>query len=183
MDAAVDIQSELELMPIAALLEQLTQLFDDELERQELVLAVCRAQGEAARAHDAPALEARTQSLAALMDDALAAERRRIGLLRGIVEHIGLPVELQTLTDLIRAVPDPWHRRMKEFQERIRATLTQTRAVVRENATYMRRSLKTFNQTIEGFTGEPVASAGSYTAEGDAPVRKTGTPAVIDARG
>lgn len=183
METAVQTESELKPTPIAKLLEQLSNLFDDELERQELVLAVCCAQGEAARAHDANALEARTRSLATLMDDALGAERRRVGLLRDIVEHFSLPVELQTLSDLIRVVPEPWHRRMKEFQERIRATLAQTRSIVRENAAYMRRSLKSFNHTLDGLTGEPTTPAGSYTAEGDTPVRETGTPAVIDARG
>lgn len=103
------------------------------------------------------------------MDEALEAERHRVALLRDIVAHFGLPMECQTLSDLIRAVPDPWHRRMKEFQTRIRETLAQTRTIVRENAGYMRRSLKTFNQTIDGLTGEPA--------------RKTGTPAMIDARG
>ena len=35
-----------------ALLDKLCDLFDDELERQETILSLCRSQTEAARAHD-----------------------------------------------------------------------------------------------------------------------------------
>ncbi len=45
-------QTQLGTTDIAGNLDELCALFDEELERQEIVLANCRAQGEAARLHD-----------------------------------------------------------------------------------------------------------------------------------
>lgn len=165
-----------------ALLERLCRLFDDELERQENVLALCRAQGEAVRAHDVEAMEGRTRALVVLVEDAKKAERERIEILRRVVEVTGLPEDRQTLSDLISAVPGPWNDRMAEFQSRIRRTLGDTRAVARENAALMRHSLRVVNRSVRTATGADAVTE-TYDAEGRGPFLAGRAPAVLDAQG
>jgi len=164
------------------LLDALCDLFDDEADRQEAVLAISIAQGRAARAHDIAALEAKTQALTLLIREAAQQERDRIRLVTAVVAAYGLPWEKQTLSDLIETVPDPWKRRMAEFQERMVATLEQTRRVTRENRRYMRGTLKVVHQALDLLQPESGAP-GDYDASGEAPRRPGNPPSFIDRKG
>lgn len=165
------------------LLDALCASFDGELERQENVLALCRAQGEAVCAHDIEAIEARTRALVVLVEDALGAEGERLPFLGEVVEYFALPVEKQTLTDLIAVSPEPWRRRMAEFQQRIQKTLEETRKVVRENAGLMRRSLRIVDSSLQLVMGTEAETAPAYEDTGGEPARTGRKPAMIDARG
>jgi len=164
------------------LLDALCDLFDDERERQENVLAVSIAQGEAARAHDIELLEAKTEALTLLIREAARQERERISLVSAVVERYGLPFERQTLSDLIRIVPDPWARRMQEFQASMVSTLEQTRRVTRENRRLMRRSLKVVQRTLALLQPDS-HPAGDYDATGEQPAPRGLVPSFIDQRG
>ena len=165
------------------LLEALCQLFDEELERQENVLGICKDQGDAARQHDTQRLQARTQALVTLVEDALEAERERVALLRRVVDHFSLPVKKQTLSDLIEIAAEPWRKRLKEFQSRIQKTLTQTRSAVMENADHIRRSLRIVDDSLKTVLGPAVALPGAYEGDGKAPGMLQHEPALIDTRG
>lgn len=147
-------------------LETLCELFDGELERQVQVLAVVRAQGDAARAQDVDSLHARTAALTILMHESLLSERRRINLLPGIARHFELVAGEETLSALIRAVPEPWRRRMEEFQVEIRKVLDLTQQTIRTNAVFIRGALRRSESALSAVSGEPGASAGVYDADG-----------------
>ena len=164
-------------------LHDLCDLFDEELERQNLVLVACQAQGEAARAHDLEYLEARTASLTILMEESFKAEEARLKLLRKVVEQLGLNAERQTLSDLISAAPEPWRLRMAGFQSDIRSTLAKIRTAVRSNSRYMRSTLRRVNKTVDTFTGTPHEYNGSYDAAGAESSRRGHAAFLIDAVG
>lgn len=163
-------------------LGRLCVLFDEELERQQNVLAVCLAQGEAARVHDVAAIEARTKALWLLVEDAKEAEGERIAVLRRVVGHTGLPGESQTLSDLILAAPEPWKGRMAAFQNRIKEILGKTQAATRENANRMRGSLRIINGSVRILASGGPASE-TYAADGKGPVEGVRTRALLDAQG
>ncbi len=165
------------------LLDALCQLFDEELERQENVLGICKDQGDAARQHDTQRLEVRTQALVTLVEDALEAERERVTLLRRVVDHFSLPVKKQTLSDLIEIAAEPWSKRLKEFQTRIQKTLTQTRSTVLENADHIRRSLRVVDDSLNTVLGPAVVLPGAYEGDGKEPGILQREPALIDTRG
>lgn len=167
----------------AELLDELCALFDEELARQENVEQLCRAQGEAARAQDPEGLEAHSQALSILISEAVKSEKARIRVSEAVVSQLGLSSSEQTLTELIARTPEPWKRRMVEFQTRIKAVLESTREAVRDNAGYIRECLRVVNGALGTFTGQDDAKAMSYDAEGKE-ARSTGRrPALIDAQG
>ncbi len=170
-------------MSIEDLLEHLCEHFDDELERQQNVLVVCRAMGQGARAQDHEYLEAKTAALHVLLRQAIAAEQVRLALVRAVVEHYALPADAQTLSGLIAAVPEPWHQRMQEFQVLMRATLETTRRLVRENNRVLRRSLYVVNQTLAAMALCEPGAAGAYDGTGGEIVRVQSMPALVDQRG
>lgn len=169
--------------PADQLFDSLCALFDDELERQENVLAVCRAQGDAARIHDIPTVEARTQALVHLVEDAFEAEKMRVDLLSRVVEYFELPIKKQTLSELIELATEPWRNRLKDFQTRIKTTLAETQKVVIENADYMRRSLKVVDESLrEAVDGIPVLPE-AYEVDGKSQRTVGRRAALIDTRG
>ena len=149
-------------------LDSLCSLLDVELRRQQQVLALSRAQGEAVRHQDRPSLEQKSQELAAVLDEAIHAERRRLRLLDAIVAHYRLPVEQQTLSFLIATVPAPWSERLRTFQVEVKAVLAEVRQVVEDNQRAMRHSLRIVNNALQGLTN---AADSGYNAEG----RQSGT--------
>jgi len=165
------------------LLNQLCDLFEIELTRQNRILDMCRAQRNAARTDDIEALEANTAGLAGLVRDTAQAEHARHELLRQVVDHLELPVERQTLADLTAAAPEPWRGRLRAFQEHFRATLAATREVVRESARVIRRRLSILEQCMDIFdqcTGGPCRA---YNAAGDENRKRNAIPALIDRKG
>lgn len=167
----------------AKLFDDLCALFDVELARQENVEQLCRAQGVAAREQDPEGLEAHTQALSLLVADAVEAEKERIRMSEAVVSHLGLSSSEHTLTDLIARTPEPWKRRMLEFQTRIKAVLESTREAVRENAGYIRQCLKVVDGAVRMFTGQDDENAKSYDAGGKEAASTRGGPVLIDAQG
>lgn len=165
------------------LLETLCDIFADELERQENVLSICRSQGEAAQAHDHEYLENRTQSLVVLLDDANKAQHTRIKVLAEVVAMFNLPPEEQSLSHLVTVAPEPWRRRLSDFQRSIRGTLNETKEVVRTNASLMRRNLRVIDQTLEVVKGDAGPKVKSYNPDGKERKEQLADAALIDTQG
>jgi flagellar biosynthesis/type III secretory pathway chaperone len=163
-------------------LDALCGHFDRELERQEIVLALVQAQRLAITAGDSEVLEARTQSLQHVIREAVDAESDRLALLQDTVAHFRLPVERQTLTHLIGEVPEPWKRRLQEFQTDLKQTLYQIRDVERGNARLLRRSMRRLNGTLR-ILGDSFKPSDSYTASGSERGARPRGPLVMDQRG
>ena len=168
---------------IAGLLDELCALFDDELERQENVLRVCQAQGAAARAHDIDVLEARTAALSALLEEEAESESRRLELFGALVRAYALPLERQTLTHLIAAMPEPWRRRAGEFQSRVREVLEESRRTVRRDARVMRQSSRLANTAVAALAGAAGEPGWGYDAEGAEPPSQIAPSTVMDTQG
>lgn len=183
LQTSADIKGMDKPIMIEETLDTLCGLFQDELERQELVLAVLRSQQEAALAQDAPAVESKTAALQALIEESVHAEGQRHPVLRRVVEHYALPVERQTLSELIRVTPEPWRSRITDFQTRIRATVAKTQALVRENGGVFRRSLKIVDECLDILDCAAKTDAARYDAHGIRRGRVERGPIAIDARG
>ncbi len=168
---------------IGEMLDALCDYFDDELERQQNVLVVCRAIGLAARSQDLEYLEARTEALQLLLNDAIEAEQTRLELVSEVVDWYQLPVEEQTLTGLINHVPMPWEQRLREFQVLMRATLESTRRLVRENNQVLKRSMSVVTRTLSAMAQCQPDSHGQYNEQGGDAARLRSTPTLIDQRG
>ncbi|MCH8203677.1 MAG: hypothetical protein IID09_00865 [Candidatus Hydrogenedentes bacterium] len=168
---------------LTAALDQLCSHFDAELVRQRAVLDACRVQGEAMRAHDMEALDAASKGLMALMEDALAAEKDRLRLLREVVEPFRLEVERQTLTALIEAVPEPWSSRMQAFQTEIREVLAATRSEVRRHAGFLGRAGRIIERSVSAIIGCAPLEGDAYDREGKEPARGHRSPALVNTLG
>ncbi len=171
------------MTPAESVLEKLCDHFDDELERQENMLALCIAQGEAARAHDLEFLEAKTAAMMALQQEAIDAEAERLSLVCQVVDAYDLPVEKQTLSDLIRIAPEPWKRRLGEFQTKMREVIESVRKVSQENAGLMRRSQRVVNDALNTVMRFNPAGGGRYDASGHAEPVFAARAAFVDHRG
>jgi hypothetical protein len=165
---------------IDPVLQSLCALLEDEQERQDTVLTLCIAQGKAAMGHDVETLEARTAALNLCIEESLASEKERLGLLREIVHYYELPVEQQTMSHLIEVVHEPWSTRLSDFQSRIRETLSETARMVRQNNRTMRHSIKIVNDALSCVTR---FSASQYDARGEEHQGASASPNVMDQRG
>ena len=165
------------------LLEALCYLLDDELERQENILALCQAQGEAARRHDIEYLEARTGALMALLQETAQSEVLRHRLLDQIASHAALPNRELTLTELISLAHEPWSSRLTHFQARFQETLRATRSVVQANAAVLRTSLHVVSQAMRTLEQCAAPEGAAYTAAGAGASGVSSQPTMIDRRG
>ena len=163
------------------LLESLCALFDEELERQETLLALTKAQGEAAVARDTAALEARTAAIRSLVAEALRAEPVRLELVSAIVEAYALPEQQQTLSGLIAAAEEPWKSRLRWHQERFRAVLAETQASVRSNHRVITRLSRGATTLLRLFTGTPDSPC--YGARGSACADSHAAPRLVNQAG
>ena len=134
---------------VASDLNALCDLLDDELERQHCIFENVTAQGLAARAQDLPELDKRTAALSLLMHDSLRSEQDRLRLLGAIVKYFELSGADQTLSNLVGAVPDPWKRRLAEFQRALQKTVGASREEIHRNAVVMRTTLKRVDSAME----------------------------------
>jgi hypothetical protein len=166
-----------------ALFEALCYLLDDELERQENILALCQAQGEAARRHDIEYLEARTGSLAPLLQETAQSEILRQRLIEQIASQATLSGGPPTLTQLISVANEPWSSRLRHFQTRFQETLGRTRAVVQSNAPVLRASLHVISQAVRTLERCAWPEGAAYTAAGVGPAKANAQPTLIDRRG
>ena len=164
-------------------LDTLCQVFDDQLERQECMLAVCTAQGDAARVHDIAELDARSEAMQTLIQETVDGEQQRLTLIAQVVAELELQIEDQTLTGLIAAVADPWKGRMAEFQLRIRTVLLRTQMVVRENHRMMQRSLRVVDRAMGALLENGPAMRPNYAANGTEHARDHFPASMIDQRG
>lgn len=164
-------------------LDQLCTLLDEEVERQENVLAVVRGQGEAARTRNLEALNARTSALSALMAEGIEAEQRRIQVVTELVAAYALPMEEQTLTHLIGHAPEPWKHRLAEAQARLRSTVHESQRVVRANELVVRRGLRNVTEVLETFGEQLGMGRPAYDARGNERTGVATRPAMLDSRG
>ena len=160
--------------------ERLCEVLDAELERQELVLAVLRAQRNAMLARDVEYLEAKTEALGALVRDVHRAQEARLAVLGDVVAAMGLPVERQTMTGLIAAAQEPWKSRLRELQKQLRAAVRESSGLVRSNAVLLRRSMQVVNKCLD--TLQQCEAAAEYDARGGEPERPR-EAALIDQKG
>ncbi|MDQ1257781.1 MAG: Flagellar protein FlgN [Candidatus Hydrogenedentes bacterium] len=165
------------------LLERLCNHLADEFEHQQIALALCRAQGEALRAHDTEYLEAKTEALNALVNDRAEAESLRNTLVRAVASSLGLPASQSTLTALAEAVSEPWKSRLQEAQMQIRKVVSETRAVVRSNAGIVRASIRVVEETMHAFEEAVFSARGEYTPRGANRPGQQRMPALIDQKG
>lgn len=163
------------------LLEKLCGGLEDEIERQETVLAVCRAQIEAIGAQDLNALDARTAALDILVRDAAHAQAARVGVIAKVAVQLDLPPNRRTLGALLEVAPAPWDARLRDIQKRLDRAMGETRRVVRLNARTIRRSLD-FNQRLLACMATGPNLQPAYGERGTAPGIAS-EPAVIDRRG
>lgn len=163
------------------LFDKLCGGLEDEIERQETVLAVCRAQIDAIGARDVNALEARTAALDILVRDAAHAQAARTSAVARIAVQLALPPERRTLAALIAAAPETWGARLRDIQARLHRCMAETRRAVRLNARTIRRSLD-FNQRLLACIATGPNTQPAYGERGMAP-GIAGAPAVIDQRG
>jgi hypothetical protein len=169
-------------MAVSDLLDSLCAYFDDELERQENVLALTRAQGRAARFYDLEALEAHTKALELLIQDAVAAEAVRLKLVRELVVELGLPLERHTLGGLVDAAPEPWKSRMRDFQCRMRDLVRENRTASTENRVLLRRGLRVVNDALTSIIRCLTTAESAYTANGVETSARTIAAGLIDER-
>ena len=168
---------------LAGQFEALCAVFDDDLERQENMLSLCRAQGRAAIEHDIELLEARTEAMTALVHEATESERLRVALATVLVQALRLPEAQQTLSGLIAVAPEPYRNRLADFQARIQVVLMDTREVVRANHLILRRSSRIVSDALEALVDCTPPPRGQYDARGDAPQGHSQQPALLDQRG
>ena len=128
-------------------------------------------------------LQDKTAALEILIREAKEAEAERMCVLRQVVEHLELPPERQTMTELIGVAPEPWSSRLRDFQQRIRETVNETHALVRGNRRVLRHSLRVVDQCVNALQHCSEANAGDYTASGDENRPRQGAPALLDQKG
>lgn len=164
-------------------LEALCVLLEEELERQEMVLAITLAQGQAARSHDIEHLEAKTAALTACLEEGARAEKTRLALLREVVDGLGMPESDQTLTGLVAAAPAPWSQRLAHFQVRMQEVVSQTKLAVRDNNRIMRGSLRVVHGTMAILARHLPMEGEGYTANGGERARGMRAPSLLDQKG
>lgn len=162
------------------LLEKLSSGLEDEIERQETVLAVCRAQIDAIGARDLNIFEARTAAMDILVREAARAQVARVGIIAIVAAQLELLPEKRTLTGLIEAVPAPFDARLRDIRKRLNRAVEETRRVVRLNARTIRRSLD-FNQRMLACIAMAPSTEPSYDERGIS--AGVAEPAMIDQRG
>ena len=168
---------------MTSLLEALCYLLDDEVERQENILMLCRAQGDAARRHDIERLEAQTGSLVPLLQEAAQGEVLRSRLLSQIACETSLSNPRPSMSDLISVAEEPWRSRLRRLQTRFHETLEATRDVVRGNAGVLRGSLRVIAQAMATLDHCVMTQGPAYTAAGAGPAGGSAEPTMIDRRG
>lgn len=165
-------------------LTRLCAHFEEELQRQKLVSAICLEQGAAARAHNIADMNEKTHSLVELMDAALEHEKERLTLLKRIVNYYQLPEKNHTLSELIKAVPAPWKFHMQRFQSSIQKVLQQTQETVRNNEGFMRNASEKLDASIKKISGPEKSKDPSYSSNGNLNEESNhSTPTMLNAVG
>lgn len=169
-------------MNIQDSLDQLCELLDAELSRQQAVLSQLEDQAAAAAVHDVDALDACTAELRRLQHESMLSEQDRLELLRPIVSHYGLTGADQTLSNLVTKVPDPWKSRLSRFQKELRMTVQAARVRSRDNSVHLRGSLRRVGKALDHVLGSDSPEGDNYGARG-ADVSRRPPAAILDAMG
>lgn len=162
------------------MLERLQTLLEDEIERQRTILAVCQAQGDAARVGDIDYLEAKTAILIEMLQEASAAERERDRVVGQLATASGCP--LATLSDLVAVAAEPYGSRLRHIQRQLLQVLAETRKVVHSNTVLFRGGLRIVTQTLRALDQATEPESATYDAAAGG-ARRLPRPAVIDQRG
>jgi hypothetical protein len=168
---------------LKATLDALCSLFDDELERQQTLLALCVSQGKAAQTHDLEYLEAKNSAIAILLRDAEQAECERTCLVDIVAAAYGLPNDRQRLSAMIAVIPDPWKSRMRDFQICARAVLANIQRTANENARIIRLSMQVIHESLSLVVKCMKPAQAQYDARGAEASRAGNAPSLIDHRG
>jgi hypothetical protein len=163
-----------------AALERLCSVLDQELERQELLHGIVRAQHAAIREQDYQTLEARTEAIAVLARDSRDAESERHALFDQLAAAYELPAGGRNMSGLIAACPAPFSRRLKELQAALRGLLEATQQQVQDNARLVQRSLRVVKVSLAA--AQPDSQPTGYPGM-HAPGGGKSAPVLIDQRG
>jgi hypothetical protein len=166
-------------------LDLLIRHLEDEAERQETVVVLCREQMEAARTHDYERLIERTTALEILNRDALSAHGERTRLLADVVRVTGVTVDSENvrLADVAAGMPEPWRSRVMDLRNRIRTATSESAALVRSNSVWFRHALRVM-ANMRGVVSQFVQTQpGQYDARGLDAASGGLVPAVVDQRG
>ncbi len=168
--------------------EALFSLLEEEIVRQETVLAATRRQGEAARARDMKALEEQTASLMALAQEAAHADAARKRALRQILGVGAAPGA--ALSEVIALAPEPYASHLRDLRTRLRLLLNAVREETRANTAWMRMSLKVVGRLLSAVEPYLQAWPAGYGANGaivaiagQEPASSGMRPALIDRKG
>lgn len=157
--------------------------FETELERQETILSLSIAQGQAARAHDLEYLEAKTAALSRLTAENAQAEPARQDLVRQLAEYYDLEVLNPTLSALIAVAPGTFALRLRELQGRMQAVTSETRRTIAENNRIIRRSLRVVQVALSVITRCQDAPSGHYGCAGQEQHTPVPEAALLDRKG
>lgn len=146
--------------------QELSDILEDELERQERLLRLVRAQREAIVSRDADALDGRTQDINRLVAEAAAAESARHAVLREIVDMLELSVSEQTMSHIAEHAPAPHSERLEFQQARLQNIMTECHELIYENARRLRRAAQITNDYLMTVTGNENASLRGYSPGG-----------------
>lgn len=164
-------------------LDELCALLNEELWRQQDVYDACLAQRAAANRCDAAALEAKTNEIVVLVQAAAESEKHRRNAMREIFGRNAVPVERQTLTELLAHVPEPWRSNLRDLQTKLRAVLEAIQQQTRANASVFRGSLRSIRNAESMLTGRRHEEPSAYTQTGGESHSRGRAPRLVDARG
>lgn len=168
---------------LEALWVMLCDGFETELERQETVLSLCIAQGQAARAHDLEYLEAKTAALSRLTIENAQAEPARQDLVRQLAEHYEFDAPNPPLSALIAVAPGSSAVRLRELQGRMQAVTSETRRTITENNRVIRRALRVVQVALSVITRCQDAPSGHYGCAGQEQHTPVPEAALLDRKG
>ena len=167
---------------MSAAYETLCASIEEEIGRQERVLAATRAQGAAARDRDMKTLEAQTAALLELAREAAQADTERKRLMRDIPGADAR--EGATLGEIIARAPEPFASRLRALQTRLKATLNDAREETRTNAVLMRLALRVVGGALSAVEPRRLAWTAGYAANGHEPAAPAAVqPALMDRKG
>lgn len=166
----------------ADLFDNLCDILEAELTRQQHIAEIVRQQRDALVARDVDALQAHTAKLETLVKESVAAQGERHRVLRSIVDAYEIPEDRQTMSALVYIAPHPQADRLSVLQDQLQSTMNACHDTVYENARIVRRSSRIVQDTLDAFSGAAPAANGAYAANGYS-ASSGAEPAVVNQRG
>jgi hypothetical protein len=164
-------------------LARLCNLLDEEIERQENLLAICRAQQQALLAQDLDSMQARTAAMEAVARESAQAHVLRLEALRPLRESVEMAGDGFCLSDLIAVAPAGCRDRLREIQARLRGVVAENRNLIRSNARLLRTSMRLTEEVLNAFQNCAETLTRGYTEQGAGASGTGRVPAMIDQRG